>query len=239
MSNILKNIDVGGTAPSKDIVLELKNVSHWFYQGGVKIEILNNASLQIKKGEIVALVGPSGSGKSTLLHLAGLLESPKDGDVLINGKKMRELNDTQKTNARLKKIGFVYQVHNLLSDFTALENVMIPMLLNGKSKVDAELAATSLLKKLGLEQRMKHTPTLMSGGEAQRVAIARAMANNPDILLADEPTGSLDPKTSDFVYDEFINSVKEKGLAALIVTHDVALARKMDRILRLKNGQII
>ncbi len=239
MNSILKNIEVEKPRSDKDVVLELKNVSHWFYQGGVKIEILNNASFQIKRGECVALVGPSGCGKSTLLHLAGLLERPKDGDIIINGKKAQDLHDDKKTNIRLSKIGFVYQSHNLLGDFTALENVMIPMYLGGKNKEEAKFLATTLLKKMGLEKRITHIPTQMSGGEAQRVAIARAIANDPELLLADEPTGNLDPKTSDFVYDELIRSVKEKKLTALIVTHDVNLARKMDRVLRLKNGQII
>ncbi len=245
MNNLLKTIYKPGTDTKvtsvKDhrTVLEISNLSHWYYQGGQRIDVLNNASMKLKKGETLALVGPSGSGKSTLLHLAGMLEKPNDGKIEILGKDVSHLSETKQTKLRLNKIGFIYQSHNLLPDFTAVENVMIPQLIAGKSKLQARMRAEKLLMQMGLESRVEHRPSEMSGGEQQRVAIARALANEPEILLADEPTGNLDPNTSEKVFAELVSIIKETKLSALIVTHDLNLARKMSTTVRLRNGKLI
>ncbi len=223
------------TAP----VLELKKVSKSFKQGAQKLEVLKGVDLDIQAGEIVALLGPSGSGKSTMLQIAGLLEQPSKGEIYLNGQKCSKLNDAMRTLLRCDYLGFVYQYHNLLGDFDALENVMLPQLIAGKKTKDAEERAKWLLSRLGLEKRLKHRPAAMSGGEQQRVAIARALANAPKLLLADEPTGNLDPKTADIVFAELVNIVKETGLAALVATHNFELADKMDRKVTLKDGKVI
>ncbi|MBE6468044.1 MAG: ABC transporter ATP-binding protein [Alphaproteobacteria bacterium] len=220
-------------------VLEMKNVYRSFKQGGQTLQVLRGVNLDIKKGEIVALIGPSGSGKSTLLQLAGLLEKPTKGDIYIQGQKCSELNDGVRTSLRRDYLGFVYQYHNLLADFDALENVMLPQLISGKKEKEAKEFAKWLLSKMGLEKRLKHRPAEMSGGEQQRVAIARALANTPKLLLADEPTGNLDPKTSDIVFNELLSIVKETGLSALIATHNFDLADKMDRKVKLENGKLL
>lgn len=220
-------------------VLELKNVYRSFKQGGQTLQVLRGVNLELEKGEVVALIGPSGSGKSTLLQLAGLLEKPTKGDIYLEGQKCSSLGDTVRTSLRRDYLGFVYQYHNLLVDFDALENVMIPQLIAGISKKNAEEKAKWLLKKMGLEKRFKHRPSEMSGGEQQRVAIARALANTPKLLLADEPTGNLDPKTSETVFAELLAIVKETGLSALIATHNFDLADRMDRKVKLENGTLI
>ena len=220
-------------------VLELKNVYRSFKQGGQTLQVLRGVNLDIKKGEIVALIGPSGSGKSTLLQLAGLLERPTKGDVYIQGQKCSGLNDAMRTSLRRDYLGFVYQYHNLLADFDALENVMIPQLIGGKKEKEAREFARWLLSKMGLEKRLKHRPAELSGGEQQRLAIARALANTPKLLLADEPTGNLDPKTSEIVFNELLSIVKETGLSALIATHNFDLADRMDRKVRLENGKLL
>ncbi len=220
-------------------VLELNNVSRHFEQGSEKLEILKSLSLNIKKGEIVGLVGQSGTGKSTLLQIAGLLEPPNTGDVLIEGNKIKLKDDKTRTNLRGNKIGFIYQSHHLLSDFTALENVMMPMLIAGKSKSDAEKVAIDLIDRVGLKDRINHIPAKLSGGEQQRIAIARALSNDPVLILGDEPTGNLDPKTSDIVFDIMLNSVRKSEVGALIVTHNIEIAKKMDRVLELKNGKVV
>lgn len=220
-------------------VLELKNVYRSFKQGGQSLQVLRGVDLDIDKGEIVALIGPSGSGKSTLLQLAGLLEKPTKGDIYLEGQKCSTLSDMMRTSLRRDYLGFVYQYHNLLADFDAVENVMIPQLIAGVKTKDAEEKAKWLLKKLGLEKRFKHRPTEMSGGEQQRVAIARALANTPKLLLADEPTGNLDPKTSESVFAELLSIVKETGLSALVATHNFELADRMDRKVKLEAGKLI
>ena len=220
-------------------VLELKNVYRSFKQGSQSLQVLREVNLEIERGEVVALIGPSGSGKSTLLQLAGLLEKPTKGDVYLDGQKCSALGDTLRTSLRRDYLGFVYQYHNLLADFDAIENVMIPQLIAGVKYREAEDKAKWLLKRLGLERRFRHRPAEMSGGEQQRVAIARALANTPKLLLADEPTGNLDPKTSENVFLELLSVVKETGLSALIATHNFDLANRMDRKLKLEDGRLI
>jgi len=224
---------------NKAPVLELKNVYRSFKQGSQTIQVLHGVNLDIEKGEIVALIGPSGAGKSTLLQLAGLLEKPTKGDIYLQGQKTSNLGDMLRTSLRRDYLGFVYQYHNLLPDFDALENVMLPQLIAGKKNKDAKEKATWLLKKMGLEKRLKHRPAEMSGGEQQRVAIARALANSPKLLLADEPTGNLDPATAETVFAALMSIIKETGLSALVATHNFELADRMDRKVRLENGKLI
>jgi len=219
--------------------LELKNISKHFYQGGQRLDVLKELDFEIKPKEVVALVGPSGSGKSTLLQIAGLLEKPSSGQVFLDGTDCGMASDALRTSLRRDYLGFVYQYHNLLADFDALENVVLPQLIAGKSKKEAQEKAVWLLDRLGLKERLKHRPAELSGGEQQRVAIARALANTPKILLADEPTGNLDPNTSDNVFLELLNIVKETGLSALIATHNMDLAAKMDREVLLQNGKLV
>lgn len=223
----------------KTPILEMRGVYRSFKQGGQVLQVLRGIDLEIAKGEIVALIGPSGSGKSTLLQLAGLLERPTKGDIYLEGQKCSALNDGLRTGLRRDYLGFVYQYHNLLSDFTALENVMIPQLIDGVKTKEAEDRARWLLKKMGLEKRTSHRPMEMSGGEQQRVAIARALANMPKLLLADEPTGNLDPKTSEIVFSELMSIIKETGLSALVATHNFDLADRMDRRLKLEGGKLV
>ncbi len=223
------------TAPT----LELKNLHRRFKQGSQTLDVLRGVNLDIEKGEIVALIGPSGSGKSTMLQIAGLLEQPTKGEIYLDGQRCSKLNDTMRTILRRDYLGFVYQYHNLLADFDATENVMLPQLISGISPKLAREKSEWLLKRLGLEKRLKHRPAEMSGGEQQRVAIARALANTPKLLLADEPTGNLDPKTSEIVFAELLSIVKETGLSALIATHNFELADKMDRKVQLQDGKLI
>ena len=197
--------------------------------------ILKASDLVLAPGETVALLGPSGSGKSSLLHIAGLLEKPSAGEVYIDGVASSKLSDAERTRLRRSTLGFVYQFHHLLPEFSALGNVALPRLIAGRKKQDAEAEAKRLLTILGLGERIVHQPGQLSGGEQQRTAIARALANNPKVLLADEPTGNLDPKTSDVVFDALLKLVKNEGLAALIATHDQRLAARMDRILVIKD----
>lgn len=220
-------------------VLELRDITRSFREGEGALRILRGASLQIRPGEIVALIGPSGAGKSTLLHIAGLLERPDAGMVLMGGIDCVDLPDRDRTYLRRSELGFVYQAHNLLPEFNALENVAMPELIAGTPKQEAYAEATRLLTLLGLGERLLHRPTELSGGEQQRVAIARALANHPRVLLADEPTGNLDPKTSKLVFDELISLVRREGLAALIATHNLDLAAKMDRALVLHEGRLV
>ncbi|MBE6443134.1 MAG: ABC transporter ATP-binding protein [Alphaproteobacteria bacterium] len=224
-----------GRAP----VLELKNVYRSFKQGGQTLQVLRGVDLDINQGEVVALIGPSGSGKSTLLQLAGLLEKPTKGDIYLEGQKCSTLGDAMRTSLRRDYLGFVYQYHNLLADFNAVENVMLPQLIAGVDIKNAKEKAKWLLKRLGLEKRFEHRPAEMSGGEQQRVAIARALANTPKLLLADEPTGNLDPKTSEIVFKELLGIVKETGLSALIATHNLDLAERMDRKVKLEAGKLV
>ncbi len=218
--------------------LALEQVVRTFDQGDSTLEVLRGASLTLMPGEMVALVGPSGAGKSTLLHVAGLLEAPQSGEILINGAPCGGLDDAQRTRLRRDRLGFVYQSHHLLPEFSARENIILPQMIAGISKHDAGLRADELLASVGLSERAHHRPGKMSGGERQRVAIARGLANNPAILIADEPTGNLDPETADGVFEQLLTLVREKKLAALMATHNMVLAARMDRTLTLHNGQI-
>ena len=222
-----------------NLSLALKNINKTFRQGNEVLEVLKNVNLEIKPKEIVALIGPSGSGKSTLLQIAGLLENPTDGEVWINGENCTGNSDNIRTLLRRDYLGFVYQYHNLLADFNAVENVIIPQLIAGVKYKEAQEKAMWLLQRLGLAEREEHRPAELSGGEQQRVAIARALANTPKLLLADEPTGNLDPNTSDNVFLTLLEVVKETGLSALIATHNIDLAHKMDRVVSLKDGTLI
>ena len=223
----------------KETVLELKQICKSFRQGSQKLDVLTGVDLEIKSGEIVALIGPSGSGKSTLLQIAGLLETPSSCEIYLNRQNCSKLGDGLRTLLRRDFLGFVYQYHNLLPDFSAEENVMLPQLIAGRKAKAARERAAWLLERLNLGSRLKHRPAEMSGGEQQRVAIARALANAPKLLLADEPTGNLDPKTSDVVFAELLNIVKETGLSALIATHNMELASAMDRKVRLEDGRLV
>ena len=217
-------------------VLELKGIIKNYRQGKQNLEVLSGVDLTIAQEEIVALVGQSGSGKSTLLQIAGLLDKPTYGKVVINGENVSKVTDDIRTSLRRDYIGFVYQYHNLLADFSALENVMLPMIISGKNKNDAKDRAVMLLEKMHLSHRLNHRPAELSGGEQQRVAIARALSNSPKLLLADEPTGNLDPNTAEEVFNILLNVIKETGLSALIATHNMELASRMNKEFMLKNG---
>jgi lipoprotein-releasing system ATP-binding protein len=218
--------------------LELRGVRKIFRQGGVALAVLNGVDLTLRPGEIVALVGPSGAGKSTLLHVAGLLERPNDGAVLIDGRECGDLSDEQRTQLRRRALGFVYQFHHLLPEFSALENVMLPQMIAAVPRAAAQRKAEMLLGRVGLAERLDHRPARLSGGEQQRVAIVRALANDPKILLADEPTGNLDHMTGEHVVANLIEIVRDSGLAALIATHNLELARRLDRVVTLEVGRL-
>lgn len=215
--------------------LEIKNVCRSFFQGGQRLDILKDFSESVSAGEIVALMGPSGSGKSTLLQIAGLLEKPDSGEVSIAGASAGALGDGARTALRREKIGFVYQFHNLLPEFSAIENVMLPQMIAGVSRKLAAEKARVLLNTVGLSHRLEHRPSELSGGEQQRVAIARALANSPRLILADEPTGNLDLKTGDSVFELLLQTVRLTGAGALVATHNPDLARRMDRIIEMGN----
>jgi lipoprotein-releasing system ATP-binding protein len=219
-------------------ILRLSSISRTYKSEGESLTVLDGANLSLNRGEIVALVAPSGSGKSTLLHLAGLLEKPDGGAVIINGTDAGTQGDAERTAIRLNTIGIVYQFHHLLPEFTALENIALPQMVAGKSERDANKRALELLTKLGLAPRAGHLPGKLSGGEQQRVAIARALANKPSLLLADEPTGNLDVATADVVFSELIRIVRAENVAALIATHNPELARRMDRQITLRDGKL-
>ena len=217
-------------------VLELIEIKRTFRQGPREIHVLNGAFARLMPGEAVALVGPSGAGKSTLLHIAGLLEQPDSGQVLVSGRDCAKMDDGQRTAVRRGEVGFVYQFHQLLPEFSALENVVIPQMIAGCARRQAEKRARDLLGLLGLADRVEHRPAELSGGEQQRTAICRALANAPRLLLADEPTGNLDPRTSERVFNELISLIRQTGVAALIATHNLELASRMDRVLQLGDG---
>ncbi len=219
--------------------MELRAVSRSYAEGKNTLEVFKALDLSVWPGEIVALVGQSGSGKSSLLHIAGLLEAPTSGEVLIAGQNCSRLDDRARTRIRRIGIGFVYQFHHLLPEFSAMENVMMPQLIAGKPREEARKRATDLLTRLGLAPRAEHRPAELSGGEQQRVAIARALANRPLLLLADEPTGNLDPATAESVHQELLRLITEEGLGALVATHNLDLARGMSRMARLEQGRII
>lgn len=220
-------------------VLRLKDVRRRFHQGETELDILRGVDLDLPAGEVRALVGPSGAGKSTLLQIAGLLERPDSGEVILAGSPCGALNDGARTRIRRERLGFVYQFHHLLPEFNALENVVLPQMLAGKSQEDASDRAMSLLASLGVGERASHRPARLSGGEQQRVAIARALANRPTVLLADEPTGNLDEETADGVFNMLVATIREEGSALLVATHNAELARRTDGIARLHNGKIV
>jgi lipoprotein-releasing system ATP-binding protein len=219
-------------------VLDLADVSRTFVQAGERLEVLRGMTLSVRPGEMVALVGPSGSGKSTLLHVAGLLERPDGGEVRIGGETTNKLSDSRRTELRRGTIGFVYQYHHLLPEFSALENIVLPQMIAGVSRRKAAARAEELLATVGLTQRATHRPARLSGGEQQRVAIARALANAPRLLLADEPTGNLDHHTAEDVFAQLLDLVHAAGVGALIATHNLELAGRMDRILVLEDGSV-
>jgi lipoprotein-releasing system ATP-binding protein len=223
-----------------DVVLTLEGVEKYYNKGlDNEICVLSGAQLALAPGELVALVAPSGAGKSTLLHIAGLLDEADNGSVEIDGQTLSGKSDRRRTRARREDIGFVYQFHHLLPEFSALENIALPQMANGVSKADAEVRGRELLETVGVAHRAKHRPAELSGGEQQRVAFCRALANKPRILSADEPTGNLDPATSDQVFEALVTLVRETGLAALVATHNMELAARMDRVVRLENGVLV
>ncbi|MEZ0243171.1 MAG: ABC transporter ATP-binding protein [Sphingomonas sp.] len=217
-------------------ILETAGLQRSFTQGDVTIHVLRGIDLAVQPGEIVALLGPSGSGKSTLLQAVGLLEGGFEGSIRIDGKEAAQLDSNGRTEVRRDRLGFIYQFHHLLPDFSAIENVVLPQMIHGATRADADKRASELLGVLGLSERLTHRPSQLSGGEQQRVAVARALANRPMLVLADEPTGNLDEATADRVFGEFLNLVRGEGSAALVATHNERLAAKMDRVLRLHEG---
>jgi lipoprotein-releasing system ATP-binding protein len=220
-------------------VLQLRDVHRTFRQGGREISVLRGVNADLYPGQAVALVGPSGAGKSTLLHITGLLETPDSGRVFVNGRDCSQFSDSERTRVRRLEMGFVYQFHQLLPEFSALENVVMPQMIKGIARAAAERRGRELLGMLGLGERLSHRPAQLSGGEQQRTAIARALANAPRILLADEPTGNLDPATSALVFRELIELIQHTGVAALIATHNLQLARRMHRVLRMDGGALV
>jgi lipoprotein-releasing system ATP-binding protein len=218
--------------------LSLRGLTRSYPSGGKTLEVLKGVDLDVWPGEIVGLIGPSGSGKSSLLHAAGLLERPTGGTVVLGGTDVSKLNDAQRTRLRLNGIGFIYQFHHLLAEFSAVDNVALPLMIAGERHKDARARAEDLLGHLGLEERLAHQPSQLSGGEQQRVAIARALANQPRLLLADEPTGNLDPATSAAVFQSLFNLARVQKVAALIATHNMELASYMDRVFALKDGRL-
>ena len=219
--------------------LALDGVERTFRQGGQDLRVLRGATMAVTPGEMVALVGPSGAGKSTLLHICGLLERPDAGSVSVDGTACGKLGDGGRTRLRREKLGFVYQFHHLLPEFSAWENVMLPMMIRGQSKSAARQRGMALLDSVGLKDRASHRPAQLSGGEQQRVAIVRAIANEPRVLLADEPTGNLDPTTAEDVFTRLLALVRDTGLAALVATHNMALAERMDRAVTLRDGAVV
>jgi len=221
-------------------VLELKGIEKGYKLGKPgEVRVLRGADLSIARGEVVALVAPSGAGKSTLMHIAGLLDTPNAGEVLIGGEEMLGRSDRRRTVVRRSEVGFIYQFHHLLPEFSAAENVILPQLANGAGQAAAAARAADLLSRVGIADRADHRPAALSGGEQQRVAFCRALANQPRLLLADEPTGNLDPETSERVFATLMDVVRETGLSALIATHNLELAARMDRVVRLEAGRII
>ena len=223
-----------------DLILNIQGVTKAYNHGKPNaVTVLQGIDLQVQKGEVVALVAPSGAGKSTLLHIAGLLDTPDAGQVSISGVDMTDLGDRKRTSARRNQVGFIYQFHHLLPEFTALENIVLPQLANGVVQGAAQSRAQGLLDQVGVGARANHRPAALSGGEQQRVAFCRALANQPRLLLADEPTGNLDPGTSDVVFAALMDLVRDTGLSAVIATHNLELAARMDRTVRLDQGKIV
>lgn len=233
MANILDSLS---KVSRGDVVLSVRDIKKTFMEGGQPLHILRGGGFDLHRGEIIALVGPSGSGKSTLLQCVGLLDKPTSGSILLTGTPVHKMDDEMRTMMRRRKIGFVYQRHNLLSDFTALENVVLPMLANGIDERTASVKAMKLLRSANVAHRASHLPGEMSGGEQQRTAVARALANDPEILLADEPTGSLDPSHASSVFDLLLNIVRKNKMAMLFVTHDMNLASRADKKITICDG---
>lgn len=222
-----------------EALLQTHDIQKIYTQGSESLTVLNNVEVNVKAGEMVALVGPSGSGKSTFLQVVGLLDKPTQGQILIGGDDIAQASEEKRTQMRRDYLGFVYQFHYLLPEFSALENVVIPQMVSGVKRKDAIVNAKEMLTKLGLDHRFDHRPARLSGGEQQRVAIARALANKPKLLLADEPTGNLDPETSESVFSILVDLVKQQGIGAIIATHNMQIAERMDRILEIKNGRVL
>jgi lipoprotein-releasing system ATP-binding protein len=229
----------GSSMNDKEPAIFLHAIERRYHQGAASLEILTGAELAVWPGQSVALIAPSGAGKSTLLHIAGLLEHPDGGEVYVDGTPTSRLSDAERTRIRRMEIGFVYQFHHLLPEFSASENVMLPQMVRGLSRKEARNRANELLSYLGLKERSEHRPGQLSGGEQQRVAIARAVANAPRVLLADEPTGNLDPRTAGHVFHALTQLVRASGLAAIIATHNMELASRMDRRVTLKEGHVV
>ena len=236
MTNILNSLS---KVQKPDVVMSVRDIKKTFIEGGQPLHILRGGGFDLHRGEIVAMVGPSGSGKSTLLQCVGLLDKPSGGSILIDGCAVQKMDEDMRTKIRRKKIGFVYQKHNLLSDFTALENVVLPMMANGVPEDVANARAMKLLRAANVAHRATHLPGEMSGGEQQRTAVARALANNPQILLADEPTGSLDPQHAGAVFDLLLDLVRKSKMSMLFVTHDMNLAARADRKITINNGIVL
>lgn len=236
MADILSSLS---KIQSADVVMSVRDIKKTFIEGGQPLHILRGGGFDLHRGEIIAMVGPSGSGKSTLLQCVGLLDKPSGGSILIGGSAVQKMDEDMRTNIRRKKIGFVYQKHNLLSDFTALENVMLPMMADGVAEDVAQARAIKLLRAANVAHRATHLPGEMSGGEQQRTAVARALANNPDILLADEPTGSLDPQHAGAVFELLLDLVRKSKMSMLFVTHDMNLAARADRKITINNGIVL
>lgn len=236
MTNILNSLS---KVQKPDVVMSVRDIKKTFIEGGQPLHILRGGGFDLHRGEIVAMVGPSGSGKSTLLQCVGLLDKPSGGSILIDGCAVQKMDEDMRTKIRRKKIGFVYQKHNLLSDFTALENVVLPMMANGVPEDVANARAMKLLRAANVAHRATHLPGEMSGGEQQRTAVARALANNPQILLADEPTGSLDPQHAGAVFDLLLDLVRKSKMSMLFVTHDMNLAARADRKITINNGIVM
>jgi len=226
------------TAESRATVLRLRGVVRSYKSGDRMLEVLKGVDLDVHPGDMVGLIGPSGSGKSSLLHAAGLLEHPDAGQIIVEGRDCGALGENERTKVRLHRIGFVYQFHHLLPEFTALDNVAMPLRITGKSRSAAQDRAKALLEQLGLGERLHHQPAQLSGGEQQRVAIARALANSPKVVLADEPTGNLDPATSEGVFNALFELCRREGVAAVVATHNMELARFMDRVYGLRDGHL-
>jgi lipoprotein-releasing system ATP-binding protein len=226
------------SVPAGTPVLSLKNVERHYKSGDRTLHVLRGIDLDLRQGEMTGLIGPSGSGKSTLLHVAGLLEQPDSGEVLFNGKDALKMSDRDRTVVRRLQIGFVYQFHHLLPELSAVDNVASPLMINGMSRAKARKRGTELLRQMGLNERDHHRPGQLSGGEQQRVAIARSLANSPKVLIADEPTGNLDPNTSRVVFQNLFDIARQEGVAVLVATHNVELTTYMDRVLSLHEGRL-
>src|SRR3954463_3290636 len=229
----------GSASKDKEPAVFLHAIERRYTQGAATLEILKGAELAVWAGQSVALLAPSGTGKSTLLHIAGLLEHPDSGEVYVDGTPTSSLSDAERTRIRRSEIGFVYQAHHLLPEFTAVENVMLPQMIRGLSRKEARKRADELLSYLGLKERLEHRPSQLSGGEQQRVAIARAVANAPRILLADEPTGNLDPRTSNHVFHALEQLIRQSGLTVVLATHNMDIAARMDRRVTIRDGKVV